>query len=246
MCLLVVWRKNSCLLKVKVSMKHHIIISLLLFFQTFSLAQSEPPGSWDNQLYIGNKIAGGKNDWRFSGELQVRLKDNTQSLDNYFIEGVATYLIKESWEIAPDIRMSIKPDEFELRPGFSLVYKFLGENIQLVNQLKWQIDIDGKGNADNAMRYVVFLNYKASKKLIPNLVAGGFYRWKEDFTGFQYFRFGPGLAFIMDVKHVLNINYLFSASNTGVNWSWAGIPFIQLVININKEFKYLPAKYYNF
>jgi hypothetical protein len=66
---------------------------------------------------MGNKIAGGIQDWRFSGELQVGLKDNTQSLDNYFLEGVATYLISENWEIAPDMRMNIKQDEFEYRPG---------------------------------------------------------------------------------------------------------------------------------
>ena len=188
----------------------------------------------------------GKNDWRFSGELQVRLKNNTQSLDNYFLEGVATYLINEKWELVPDFRMSIKPDDFEYRPGFSFIYKVLGSEFQWVNQLKWQLDIDTKGNADNAMRYVVFLNYKASDKLVPNFAIGAFYKWSDKFTGFQYFRFGPGLAYVIDVKHVLNFNYLLSSSNTGQNWTWAGIIFFQLVININKDYKYVPAKYFNF
>jgi len=220
---------------------------LLLLIVVNSYSQTEEtPRNWDNQLYIGNKIASGKNDWRFSGELQVRLKDNTQTLDNYFLEGVVTYLISEKWEIAPDFRMSIKQDEAEYRPGLSLVNKVLGSNWQLVNQLKWQMDLDSKGNSSNAMRYVVFLNYKANENLIPNLVAGGFYRWKNDFQGFQYFRFGPGLAYVIDVKHVLNFNYLFSATNTGENWTWAGIMFFQLVININKDYKYMPAKYFNF
>lgn len=213
----------------------------------FTFAQvEENSGSWDNQLYIGNKIAAGKNDWRFSGELQVRLKDNTQSLDNYFLEGVATYLISEKWELAPDFRISIKPNDFEYRPGFSFVNKVLGSKFQLVNQIKWQLDIDTKGNTDHAMRYVVFLNYKASDKYIPNFVAGGFYKWSDSFSGLQYIRFGPGIAYVMDVKHVLNFNYLLSSSNTGDGWIWAGIPFLQLIININKGYKYLPAKYFNF
>ena len=107
-----------------------------------SYAQTEEnTNTWDNQLYVGNKIAAGKNNWRYSGELQLRLKDNTQSLDNYFLEGV---------------------------------------------------------------------------------------------------------AFVIDKRHVLNFNYLFAASNTGQVWNWSGIPVIQLVININKEYNYLPAKYFNF
>jgi len=202
--------------------------------------------SWDNQLYIGNKIAAGKNDWRFSGELQVRLKDNTQNLDNYFLEGVANYMLSKRWEISPDFRLSIKPDEAEYRPGLSIVHKLLGTDLQLVNQVKWQMDFDTRGNHSNAMRYVAFLNYKLNDHLLPNFVAGGFYRWRDDFRGFQYFRFGPGLAYVIDVKHVLNFNYLFAASNTGENWTWAGIMFFQLVININKDYKYVPAKYFNF
>jgi hypothetical protein len=97
------------------------------------------------------------------------------------------------------------------------------------------------------MRYVLFLNYvPENKKIIPNFVAGGFYRWRDDFTGFQYFRFGPGLAYVIDVIHGLNFNYLISAANNKENWNWAGIAFIQLVININREYKYVPAKYFNF
>lgn len=224
-----------------------ILTTVMISFSCWeSIGQdSQEVRSWDNQLFMGNKIAGGIKDWRFSGELQVRLKDNTQSLDNYFMEGVATYLISKNWEIAPDMRMSIKQDEFEYRPGVSVVYKKTLSKWQLVNQVKWQIDIDSKGHSDNAMRYVFFLNYVPNEKIIPNFVAGGFYRWKDDFNGFQYFRFGPGLAYVIDVKHVLNFNYLVSAANSGEDWSWAGIAFIQLVININKEFKYLPAKYFN-
>jgi hypothetical protein len=72
------------------------LIIILLYPLVSSDAQTaEQPSSWDNQLHVGNKIAAGKDDWRYSGEFQVRLKDNTQSLDNYFIEDIATYLLSK-------------------------------------------------------------------------------------------------------------------------------------------------------
>ena len=72
-------------------------------------------------------------------------------MDNYFLEGVATYLFSKNWEIAPDMRISIKHNEFEYKRGVSVVYKTLSTNWQVVNQFKWQIDIDSKGNSDNVI-----------------------------------------------------------------------------------------------
>ena len=112
-------------------------LSLLLLIVVISNAQSEDDSkTWDNQLYIGNKIANIKKDWRYSGELQVRLRDNMQYLDNWFLEGVATYMISEKWELVPDLRFSVKPSEVEFRPGFGVIYKVLSEKIQFVNQFK--------------------------------------------------------------------------------------------------------------
>ena len=224
----------------------NILILSLLFTIVNSFAQTNPIPNWDNQLYIGNKITAGKNDWKFSGELQVRLKNSTKSLNYYFVEGVVSYLISKDWEIVPDFRFSIKPDKTEFRPGFGIVYKTMKNNFQFVNQLKWQTDFDTEGNSENAMRYAIFLNYMIHKKYIPNFVAGALYRWSDNDNFLQFVRFGPGLAFVFDVKHVLNINYLLSVKNYDGDWAWAGIPAIQLVININKDYKYVPAKYFNF
>ena len=100
-----------------------LIISLCVVFKSYGQTE-EKPKTWDNQLYIGNKIASGRNDWRYSGELQVRLKNNTQSLDNYFLEGVATYLINEKWELAPDF-ISILMRLFRLFLTFELIRRML-------------------------------------------------------------------------------------------------------------------------
>lgn len=135
--------------------------------------------TWDNQLFLGNKVAAVKGNWKFSGELQVRLKDNFQSLDRWFLEGVATYMPSKHWELVPDYRFSVKPDQLEHRPGLGILRKDLfdpDENLknQLVHQLKWQAGI-GAGTVDHGMRYVLFYNYLLSDKLIPNAAAGAFY-----------------------------------------------------------------------
>ena len=202
--------------------------------------------NWDNQIYIGNKVTAAAGSFRFSGDLQVRLKDNMQSLDNWFVEGVATYLLSESIEITPDFRISIKPEEVEYRPGFGVVYKFLKKDFQFVNQLKWQLDIDNNNNQDHGLRYAIFTNRRLNEKLISSFVFGAFYRWADGYNGFEFFRFGPGLAYIINAQHTINFNYLLSAKNNRQYWEWAGIPIIQLVININKDYKYVPAKYISF
>jgi hypothetical protein len=224
-----------------------LLILLFVFIDLPVFSQTEKPDpNWDNQMYMGNKVALAKGNWRYSGELQVRLEDNMQSLDNWFIEGVATYLLSERIEIVPDFRISIKPDEVEYRPGFGIVYKINKQKFQYVNQLKWQIDIDTKNNFDNGLRYAIFMNRKISDKIISNFVFGVFYRWRDNFNGFEFVRFGPGLGYVIDTQHTINFNYLISAKNYSNYWGWAGIPVIQLVININKDYKYLPAKYLSF
>jgi hypothetical protein len=212
--------------------------------------EEEEPDTWDNQLFLGNKVASVTGNWKFSGELQVRLKDDFQALDRWFLEGVATYMPSQHWEFVPDFRFSVKSDQVEYRPGLGILRKDLfgpGEERkhQLVHQLKWQADI-GPGAVDHGLRYVFFYNHILSEKLIPNAAAGAFYRWSEAFTGLQFFRLGGGLSYILNVQHSLNFSYFLGITNTGSGWTYQGIPFIQLVININRDYKYVPAKYINF
>lgn len=214
------------------------------------IAQTETPDKWDNQLFLGNKVATAAGNWKFSGELQVRLKDDFQALDRWFLEGVATYFLSEHWEIVPDYRFSVKPDEVEHRPGFGILRKDLlgkedNRKHQLVHQVKWQADID-KDTFDNGLRYVFFYNYLLNEKLIPNAAAGAFYRWSDDFTGIQFYRVGAGLSYILDVKHSLNFSYFVGFTNTGAEWTMQGIPLIQLIINLDTKYRYLPAKFINF
>ena len=224
-----------------------ILVFLFVIVISNVYSQTQESGrNWDNQTYFGNKVATANGNWRFSGELQVRLKENMQSLDNWFMESAATYLLSEKIEITPDFRISIKPDEVEYRPGFGVVYKITKKNFQYVNQLKWQLDIDTKNNVDNGLRYAIFVNRKLTNKLLSNFAFGAFYRFRNNFKGFEFVRFGPGLAYVINMQHTINFNYLISTKNNTKSWEWAGIAVVQLVININKDYKYVPAKYISF
>jgi hypothetical protein len=228
----------------------HILKYLLLFSLLLTTAglqaQDDSGRNWDNQIYLGNKVAFGKNKWKFSGELQTRLRNNMQTLDNWYLEGVSNYLATEWLEVVPDFRFTIKPDKLEWRPGFGLLYKNLKHRLQFINQVKWQLDINNHGATDPAFREVVFLNYKLNDKVILSSIAGFIYRWRSNWHGFQYIRVGPGISYIFDEKHILNFSYFTGVENVEGNWHWAGIPSIQLLINVSMKYRYKPAYYIEF
>ncbi len=148
----------------------------------------------------------------------------------------------------PDFRFTIKPDRIEYRPGFGILYKKKKDELQFINQVKWQIDIDNRGKIGNALREVVFLNYKYHNDIIFTTVAGFIYRWWPEWNGFQYIRVGPGVSYVFDNQHILNFNYFVGVENNTKQWLWAGIPVVQLLINISKKekYKYTPAYYFDF
>jgi len=225
-----------------------IIISFVMLFSAVVSANAQNSTNWDNQIYLGNKVAFGANKWRYSGELQARLENNFQQLDNWYLEFVSNYLASENIEVVPDFRFTIKPDKVEWRAGLGFLYKILGSKNQFVNQVKWQFDIDNHGKIGNAAREVIFFNHSINDKVVFSTVAGFIYRWWSDWNGFQYIRVGPGISYIFDEQHVLKMSYFVGVENNTKQWLWAGIPMLQLVINISKpdEYKYIPAYYFNF
>lgn len=231
-------------------MKHYLLITLLLILAFSSnIFSQEDIDKWDNQIYLANKITGGKDKFKYSGELQVRLKENMQQLDRWYLEAVGSFLVDKNFEIVPDFRFNIKPDETEIRPGLGIIYKhYLKDKFQFVHQFKWQIDIDSKGHSDHAARYVLFINKKITEKINLSYAIGALYRWrKEDnFSGILFFRNGPSIMYKFSGKHSINFSYFINGTNHKDYWTWAGVPFIQLIININKDYKYVPAKYFNF
>jgi len=91
------WLQNKQDMRDIVRTKVILMVLFLLPFVSVFCQDEQPVPAWDNQIYLGNKIAFGKDKWNFSGELQTRLENNFQTLDNWFIEFVANYLISKQF-----------------------------------------------------------------------------------------------------------------------------------------------------
>ncbi len=225
------------------TVKKVLLTALLsLYFLSLVSQETEPIDKWDNAIYLGNRIAGGTGEWRFSGEIQTRFKNDFKSLDNWYLEGIASRLLTKNWQAQFSLRYSFKPTFNELRPGLGVFYKmYPNEKTQLAHQVMYQTDISSQ-EVRHGLRYVLYYTYKASEKLVPNATMGVFYRWQDDFKGVQFVRAGPGLTYLIDIKHFINFNYFVGFENRGDVWTYQGIFFVQLIININKDYKYLPAR----
>lgn len=226
-------------------MKKYVAFLLFLsFMQISGLAQDTI--NWDNQLYLGNKVTWGQARSKYSLEVQTRFRDNTQSLDNYYLEFVSSYLVSHNFELVPDLRFTVKPTKVELRPAFGLLYKVLGQRWQFVNQVKYQLDFASKGENGQALREVIFVNRTVNDKFLITSVAGFIYRWWPSWNGFQYVRVGLGMTYRIDDKLLLNFNYFVGTENQKGKIIVAGIPVIQLVLNVSNTYKYTPAYYFSF
>jgi hypothetical protein len=211
---------------------------------------SDSTNNWDNQLYLGNRYVWSNDNWRYSGEFQVRLENDIRQLQQYYLEGVATYMPNENWEIVPDFRFTVHPDRIEFRPGLGVIYKSLwGKKLpnQLAHQVKWQADIEGTGVFKHGIRYILFYNRGLIKEKLGLTSGGGFfYRMSEDFNGIQFVRAFLGLAYQFNDVHALSFNYFVGAENRATHWEYIGGPFVTFVIRLDNDSKYVPAKYINF
>ena len=234
------------------------IYSIVIFFFLLSLtsnAQEDEIDRWDNWLLVGNKIVfGGQNNFQHSHELQWRVNDNMSALKEWYYEGVLTYSPNAKWEFVPDFRASVKPDRHDFRFGFATIRKInftdLDKklNSQLVQQLKYQVDLDTKGNFRQGLRYVVTYNHIMNEKLILSGLIGPFFRWSDSYTGVEFVRGGPVVTYLFDKQHTLALAPLFGVANLGGDdgYAYSFTPMISLIIRVGKDYKYVPAKYINF
>jgi len=202
-------------------------------------------------LYFGNKITWGKDNRRYYVELQARFENNFSRLERWYIEAGYSLLPSERWEIVPDFRFSVMEDDTEIRPGIGALAKFYpGERVQIVQQIKYQADFLPKAErVDHAVRAVTFVNYLTeNKKWVLFGIAGFFYQNKPklDFSEISFIRYGAGVAYIFDVKHSINLFYFNGIERSADPTLYVGVIATTLIININKEYKYVPAKFYNF
>jgi hypothetical protein len=222
------------------------IIVFLLLLTSSALAED----NWDNQLYFSNRINGMKNNWRLSGDLQFRLNNDLQNLQSWYLEFAPSYMPHEKWEIVPDYRITVKPTLIEHRAGFGILRKDTFGNKdkilnQFVNKIKYQADF----NSDyfkNGVRYELFYTMIIKKKIIPNLGGGVYHSWSDNFTGVEFIRVGGGLGYALDQIHFINFMYFFGVKNNGIKQTYEGITMLQLVFNINRNYKFIPARYITF
>jgi len=227
------------------SFRSVIFISVLFIFSTVLSAQNV-----EGQLFSGIRVSQSHKYWRFSGEYQIRLNNNLRSLDNHFLEFTAPYMPTKNWEIVPDFRATMYPDKFEFRPGIGVLYKSSwGEKIyikQLVNQLKWQTDIESTGIIKHGLRYALFYSQVLSKKLMFSSGIGVLYRWSDNFNGIQFIRMIAGFVYIFDSKFSLTLTPYLGLEDPLQSLYYT--PGFILVANIRLkgDSKYLAARYVTF
>lgn len=216
-----------------------------LFISSYSYAQETADVSgWDNVMYAANKIATGSEKWRHSVEFQSRFNNDFGALEQWQVEYMASYLIKKRWEIVPDFRYTKKPSRNEFRPGLGVIFKNLFSQSQIVHQFKYQYDIRTGGvNNSHGLRYALYYNKKVAEKVLLTTFAGGLFEFGEDFNGFLGMRAGISAAYLFNEAHSFNLGYYYGLINDKTNnYGNIGIISLQLIINIRKDYKYMPAK----
>lgn len=231
-----------------------IVLSLAVFFGSSFRSNAQTTGpdtSWDNWLIMGNKVVfGGANQYKHSHEIQWRADNNLTTLNTLLYEAVFTYSPNSHWEIVPDFRYSLKPTRREIRLGFGIVRKdYVGKGVtQIAQQLKWQGDFKSEGDYTMAIRYVPSISHVINDKYIVGGLVAAVYQWGPSFPpSIAFVRAGPTFGMIFDQVHTLSIVPAFGLENFG-EYGWAGsfTPIVQLIIRVNKDYKYLPARYINF
>lgn len=225
----------------------------LVFFLFISLSTKaqeyvEESSNWDNIMHVGTKVTWGKNKWMNSTEWQVRLNNDFRSLTQWQLEYVGTYLISEHVEIVPDFRYTIKPDRYEYRPGLGVVLKHRTKRGQFAHQIKGQIDYKTVGPVTQVVRYFPSYNHLINKNWLGSLLLGGYYKFTPDRNAVEILMAGVSIAYIVNKQHTVNLSYLYANQlnfETDQRSNFGGI-VARLIINIETDYDYLPAKYLNF
>lgn len=232
-------------------MKHfYYLIVFIIPFKLFT-QETQPieSSNWDNNMYISNKVTYGSSEkLKHSAEFQTRFKDDLGALEQWYIEYAASYLVNKNWEIVPDFRFTKKPDRVEYRPGLGAIYKNIFEETktQLVHQVKYQYDLRNGQNDSHGLRYAIFYNKVINDELVLTGLMGGLFEFGKDFNGFLGLRTGVSAAYVFNKAHSINVGYFYGLVNDKTNhFNHIGVISFQLVINISRDYKYLPAKYFS-
>jgi hypothetical protein len=182
------------------------LVLLMTAAPVVATAQTEE-NQFAHWLFTSVKVGSAIGKWPVLGDYQVRFRDDLRELDQWFVDGALTYSPSANWEITPDFRVAVKPSRLEYRPGAGVIVKVLPRPWQFALQHKYQLDIYSTGGADHGFRQALFINRLVSSKVIASVLGGWFYRWSDEFSGIQFVRAGPNIAYVIDPLHAINLGY---------------------------------------
>lgn len=169
-------------------------------------AQSTGWGLWSGVL-----VRDFRHDSRFdySGEYQVRLKEDFQELKNHFFEFAGYYRATTRLQSNFGYRFTIRPDRNESRLFAGLFYRTtlvkpnpalnkLG--LRLTHQLMYQRDFNAEFNDvlldSSTVRYAFYLTKPFSSVWHGLVIAGGMYTWNAEYTGLEKLRAAVGVRIL--------------------------------------------------
>lgn len=232
--------------------KSFVLAFLLLICSTLNTQAQEldnPEVEWDGLIYFGNKVTWGSSNWKNSGELQVRLRDYSKQLLQWQLEYVGTYLISKHVELVPDFRFTVKTTQYEFRPGFGVVLKHGKGYNQFVHQIKHQVDFrTNGGETTQTLRYFPTYSRILNEHWLLGVTGGIYYKFTEEKNDFELVVAGVNGGYIINKQHAINVTTAFLRQKdfTSGNYLQGFALICRLIININKDYEYLPARYINF
>lgn len=197
--------------------RRHLLLILLLSFASARTARAEGP---DWQLWSGLlfRSARPQERWDFSGEYQVRLKDDLRNLKSHFVEGFAFYKAKPYLDFNLGYRYTIRSDRSESRLSAGLFARqAIAWRVGVTHQVQYQRDYNAEFSDllinSNSVRYVFLVVRPVSSRVVPFVMVGGFYTWNTEFTGIEKLRFAAGVRIGRGERDQIRIHYVYEKGN---------------------------------
>lgn len=196
----------------------HLLLLILLFSLACSRAVRAEGPDWQIWSGLLFRSARPQERWDFSGEYQVRLKDDLRNLKSHFVEGFAFYKAKPSLDFNIGYRYTIRPDRSESRlsAGF-FARQAIGWRLGVTHQVMYQRDYNAEFSDvlinSNTVRYVFLVVRPVNPRVAAFVMAGGMYTWNSEFTGIEKLRFAAGVRIGRGERDQIRIHYVYEKGN---------------------------------
>lgn len=188
----------------KTFLKFGVVIAVMLHADSsICEAQSTGWGLWSG-VFVRDFRPNSRFD--FSGEYQVRLKEDFRELKSHFFEFTGYYRATPRLQSNFGYRFTIRPDRNESRLFAGLFYRTtlvkpnpalnrLG--LRLTHQVMYQRDFNADFNDvllnSSTVRYALYLTKPFTPVWHGLVIAGGMYTWNAEYTGLEKLRAAIGV-----------------------------------------------------